>query len=362
MMRDEIEEVKLYYAEVPLKETFKIATGSRRSYKGLIVEIVTKSGISGFGEAVPVPYVLNETVQGVSEFLKKFSAYLSGKNPFFRARIYAELSRLNAPHSAFAAIDMALWDILGKRAELPLYELLGSNSAKIETSGTISIGNEKHTAESAKKLLKAGFKTIKMKVGLNVKEDVKRVKLLRSISRSFKIYLDANQGYSADEAVRFAKSVEKFDVSFMEQPVKAENILSLKKVKDGSPIPIMADEAVKSAKDALTILRADAADYINVKLTKAGSIEEALKIANLVHSFGKKVMLGCMVGSPLLLSALFSLFKAGKFDFADLDGFLTFEGNPVNGGAILENGALKISEGFGLSVSGISEKYTRRLQ
>ncbi len=361
-MQDKIKSVKIYEVKVPLTETFKIATGSRKNYEGIMIEIETEGGISGFGEAVPVPYVLNETVPQVEKFLKDFSKYLSGKNPSDRGKIMRELRKINAPHSGSTAVNTALWDIIGKTAKMPVYSLLGEDGRKIGISGTISIGTEKETAKSAERLLKAGFKALKMKVGLNLKEDVKRVKLVRSLSKKAKIYLDANQGYSAEEAVKFANSVAKFGISFIEQPVNAGDIISLKKVKENSPVPIMADESVKNAEDALTILRADAADYINVKLTKAGSIEEGLKIANLAHLFGKKVMLGCMVGSPLLISASFSLFKAGRFDFADLDGFLTFSESPVEGGAYIENGYLKISRGSGLSVKRIKEKYARRIQ
>ncbi len=360
-MQDRIIDVKIYRVKVPLREIFKIATGSRVDYEGIIIEINTEKGFTGFGEAVPVPYVLKETVPQVSDFLKEFSAFLMGKNPLERGSILRKLNTVSAPHSAKTAVDMALFDIEGKIAGMPVYQIFGEDSERILTSGTISIGSKEETLKSAEDLLKKGFKALKMKVGLNLREDIERVKLVRSIATEEKLYLDANQGYTPDEAIEFAKNVAEFGISFIEQPVSADDISSLKTVKDNSPIPIMADESVKTVSDALTLLRADAVDYINVKLTKAGSITEGLRIADLTHLFGKKVMLGCMVGSPLLIAGSFSLYKAGQFDFADLDGFLTFYESPVYGGAYLENGFLKISSGNGFSVTGVKEKYARRI-
>ena len=360
-MQDRIDAVNVYYAEVPLKETFAIATGKRDAYRGLIIEVKTKSGITGYGEAVPVPYVLGETIQGVSTFLLEFREFLLGKNPFLRLEILKKMEQISAPHSAKLAVSMALWDVLGKHANLPLADLLGAKGKPIFTSATISIGSEKHTIESAEKLINAGFKALKMKVGLDLEKDEKRVKEVRALSSAVKIYLDANQGYSKEEAVKFANAVKKYRISFIEQPVKANDILALRYVKERSPVPIMADETVKSSKDALTILRADAADFINVKMTKAGSIEESLKLVNLAHTFNRKAMLGCMLSSPLLISAAFSVFNAGGFDFADLDGFLTFDGSPVAGGAYLKNGRLFVSKGNGLAVSGLNGRFVKKL-
>ena len=365
-MQDKITEDKItafnvYYAEVPLKETFAIATGKRDAYKGLIVELKTKSGITGFGEAVPVPYVLGETVPGVSAFLKEFGGWLLGKNPFLRSDIMQKMDAIRSPHSAKLAVSMALWDIYGKYAELPLFTLLGAKGKPILTSATISIGSEKRTIKSAEKLVNAGFKALKMKVGLDLEKDIERVKQVRSISKSIKLYVDANQGYSKEEAVKFSNAVKKYNVSFIEQPVNAGDILALKYVRERSPIPIMADESVKSAKDALTIFMADATHFINVKMTKAGSIEESLKLVNLAHLFNRKAMLGCMLSSPLLISAAFSVFNAGGFDFADLDGFLTFDGSPVVGGAYLKDGRLFVSKGSGLAVSGLNTQFVKKL-
>ncbi len=354
-MQDNIEKIEVHYVKIPLKEAFVISRNSREFYEGVIIELITKSGVRGFGEAVPSKYVMNETVGGAMSFAKNELEQIKGKNIFSRNEIMDLLKDMESPHCIMNAVDSALIDIAGKILKVPAYKIFGADKKDIKTSATVSIGNIYDTVKSAEMWLKYGFKALKMKIGLNLEEDIRRIKDVRSISDDFDLYVDANQGYSVDDAIRFAEETDQYDVEFIEQPVSAENLSALRKVKLYSPVPIMADESVKTPEDAINIILMDAVDYINIKLTKAGGIDEALKIAHIAEAAHKGTMVGCMLGTPLLLAASYTVFNtANSIMFADLDGFLTFKDNPVEGGAYLENGFLKIYDGNGLAVKGIN--------
>ena len=349
-MQGKIEGVKTHYIKIPLTEKFVISQNSRAFLESTIIEIHAE-GMTGFGEAVPSKYVMNETIEGTLQFAKTLEELIKGKSIFKRNEITKILKGAHAPHCIMNAVNSALIDLTGKLLNVPAYVLFGGENRPIKTSATLSIGTEEETLKSAEHLLKTGFKALKVKVGLNVEEDIKRIKALRHLSDDFDIYTDANQGYDAEEAVRFANAVKDCGVLFVEQPVKAYDIASLKYVKHNSPVPVMADEAAKTPQDAENIIMADAADYINIKLTKAGGIDEAIKIAHITESAYKKAMVGCMLGTPLLIAASFTVFNSTESTvFADLDGFLTLSENPIVGGTYLKDGFLHIYPGNGLAV------------
>ena len=346
-----IEKINVYCIKIPLTEIFKISQNSRPFHQSIIIEVKTKNGITGFGEAVPSKYVMNETIEQTYAFSQKYLSILYGMDALNRNTVSEKLLSIHAPFCVLAAINSALIDVLGKLLNIPVCKLLGGNCNPVETSATISIGSLPESVKSAEKLLSEGFRALKIKVGLSVKADIERICAIRKLDKTVHIYTDANQGYTAGEAIEFANSIAPFNVSFIEQPVKAGDILSLKKVKEESPVPIMADESVKSPFDAFNVSAIGAANYINIKLTKAGGIDNTLKIAHISESAHIKNMLGCMLGSNILLSASFATFNASSnFTFADLDGFLTFSKLPATGGVYLKNGKLHSYGGAGLGI------------
>lgn len=354
-MQDKIEKINVHYVKIPLKEKFVISQNSRAFHESLILEIITKSGVKGYGEAAASKYVMNETIDGAINFAKNALEQTVGENVFNRNNIMNLLKGMNAPYCIMNAVNSAIIDINGKILEVPACQLFGAEAKDIKTSATVSIGSLKDTVKSAEQRLKEGFKALKIKVGVNLNKDIRRIKEVRSISDDFELYVDANQGYSVNDAMYFAEKTEQYNIEFIEQPVPAKDLSALRKVKLFSPIPIMADEAVKTPADAANVILMDAVDYINIKLTKAGGIDEAIKIAHIAEAAYKDTMLGCMLGTPVLLAASYTAFNAASsVTFADLDGFLTLSESPIEGGAYLENGFLKIHDGNGLAIKGIN--------
>ncbi len=346
---------------LPLKQPFKIALGTNFEYEGVVIQIHTDEGIKGIGEASPSPRITGETTGTVIDVIEsKIKPLLIGKNPLDIEKILDEInSSILYNSSAKCAIDIALYDILGKHAKLPLYKLLGGFKEEIITSVTIGIKGVKDTVLEARELVSQGAKVLKIKIGLAPVEDVEKIKALREeIGQGVKIRVDANQGYEPREAIQVLNKIEQYEIEFAEQPVAYWDIQGLKRVRDSVDIPIMVDEGLHSARDAINLIRADACDIFNIKLMKSGGIGEASKIANIAEGAGIPCMLGCMVETRIGVGAATHLALALKnIKYADLDGHLFLKKDVVEGGVITEKGVDRVTSEEGIGVKFINEMF-----
>jgi L-alanine-DL-glutamate epimerase-like enolase superfamily enzyme len=268
---------------------------------------------------------------------------------------YAKI--INAIHSFIphnpcikAAFDMAVFDILGKVADLPLYKLLGGAKSSFETDLTISLHTPEETAIRGLDAVKKGFRTIKAKVGVSLESDVARMKALReAVGPEISIRIDANQAWSVPEAIKTLDRLTEYDIQLIEQPVSASDLDGMKHVRNSVKIPVMADESLFSPADALKIIKSDAADYLNIKIMKAGGILPSLKIAHLGEAAGLRCMVGCMNESNLSISAGAHLHASqSHIIFADLDTSFFLKVDPVIGGIKIDNGTITLPEQSGI--------------
>ncbi len=209
-------------------------------------------------------------------------------------------------------------------------------------------------ASDALKFKGAGFPSIKLKLGGGYKIDVERVKAVReAIGYEIPLRIDANQGWDTITAIKTLKALEKFDIDHCEEPVAKWNNKALKTVRDNSPIAIMADESVFDHKDAFRVLSMEACDYINIKLSKSGGINNALKIVAIAESAGIKTQVGCMLESRLGLTALTHLVASrNNIIHFDIDSSLMHSEDPVIGGIeYVGNGKWMLPETVGLGAT-----------
>ena len=333
--------IKVRQVEVPLIEPFRISLGVITHSRSAIVSVETDEGLVGYGEGAPAILISGESLSGTNDVIKAMERELIGVDHTDLEKVNWIMDRTAAPSgSAKTAIDMACYDLLGKKAGMPVYKLLGGHKNFIETDMTVGIDTPEVMAAKAKKHVADGFDTIKTKVGTSFDEDLARVKAIReAVGDDVKIRVDANQAWGAKEAVRLIERLNEYNLELVEQPVPYHDIAGLEYVTKHSIVPIMSDESCFNSKDALRLVERRAIDYLNIKLMKCGGIREALKINAICESAGIEVMLGCMAEeSNLGITAAASLGAATKnITRADLDAIFTLTDMPFKGGVIVED-------------------------
>lgn len=327
--------------DLKLKHTFQIARETRDIQNNVVVLLQDEDGTTGFGEAAPTRF-FGEDAESVTQALVQSADLLQHADPFHLEDITGNLkNKFPKDAAARAAINIALYDMIGKKLKTPLYKLLGLHrpTAKV-TSFTIGIDTlEKMCTkiEEAK-----GFPILKIKVGF--KDDIDMLRELRKITGAV-FRVDANTGWTPDEAIKKLSLMEELGVELVEQPFPVGSIEALKKVRRHTKIPVFADEDIRDSKDIPAF--SDAVDGINIKLMKCGGIREAIRMISTARAHGLKIMIGCNIESSLSITAAAHL--VSLVDYIDLDGHLLITNDPYIG-ATVDRGKLTLPEGNGLGV------------
>lgn len=331
-----ITHIEIFKVNLPYKEPFVISLGIIESATNVVIRIRTNNNMTGMGECAPFVTIVGETQDTVYELSKQIAKLLIGKNPFAIEERIHEINRAVAGNYTMkSAFDMALYDLLAQKANLPLYKLLGgNNNREIYTDMTISIGPPEKVAKDALDFKESGFPAIKVKLGTTTTDDVNRIKAIRkAVGNNYPIRIDANQGWNTITAINTLKALEPYNIEHCEEPVPKWNTKAMAKVRANSPIPIMADESVFDHHDAFKLASMDACDYFNIKFSKSGGIFNALKINAIAEAAGIKCQVGCMSESRFALTALMHFVLASKnVVHYDMDSSLMLAADPVVGG------------------------------
>ena len=330
---------------------FTIATGTMDHAQNVFIRVHTNAGFYGVGECSAFPGIVGETQDTCLVLAREFAKIWKGKDALNINDRLADLDNFIAGNTTIkSAFDMALYDIAAKNAVLPLYKFLGGEKKPVETDITIGIGTPEKMAMQALEFKLSGANILKVKLGKNAIEDVERMKAIRQqVGEGIKIRIDANQGWSFEDAVFALQALSKLDIEFCEQPMHTWFDDRLPELMKLSPIKIMADESVYNHHDARKQINTASCDYINIKLAKSGGIHEAIKIHDLASSKGIACMMGGMLESRIALSAkLHFVYASRNIKFFDMDtcklGHLE---DPCAGGATYNNYNLDISDSPG---------------
>lgn len=356
-----IEKVETRILCTPLKKPFKTAMRQVSVSENLIVLLHGDDGQTGFGSAPPTAVITGDTIESIKGAVEDFIApAIIGMDIEEMDSILKRLDTVIYKNSsAKAAVDIALYDLFGKHFKIPLYKLFGGSRKEIESDITVSVNSPEEMAEDAVAYVKEGYKTLKTKVGVDSVLDIERIKAIRAaIGPDIKIRLDANQGWSAKEAVRTIKKLEDLDlgIELVEQPVKAHDFEGLKYISDNVDTPIMADEALFSPEDGFRLLSMRAADILNIKLMKSGGLHHAITINAMAESCGVECMMGCMIESKIGITAAAHL-ACGKLNITrvDLDAVDLMAEDPIEGGVKVEGSRIIVPESYGLGIVGIKQ-------
>ena len=288
---------------VPLKPglTTRTAHGPHSVSQYVIVRVHTDTGLVGLGEATVSAIWSGETSRGcVAAIEQCIGPALIGSDPreinALRQRM-DEAIKFN-PFTK-AAVEMALWDLAGKAAGVPVYQLLGGKvRGSIPIKMMIGAFDPPQAVELAQRFLKWGVRCLKVKVGIDPASDLARVKAVREAAGpKIPMTVDANCGWDTATARRMVRELAAFDLLFIEQPIPSGDPDALADVRRASTVPIMADESVWALTDAWTVAKAQAADIISVYPGKNGAIANTVEIVHAAKAAG----LLCHLGSNLEL-------------------------------------------------------------
>lgn len=336
---------KLYESVVHCRRPFKIATGEQDACRTLLLELRTASGATGYGEAVPIPLLTDETLDGCRQTLVELLLpLLRGRDIWTLRELHREMLRRTRAKSARCAIDLALHNLQARTLGISLSRLLGGSGDRFPTNYSIGIEEPETALRLAREIVEAGYQRIKLKVGLCPKDDIDIVqRMSQDLPPGVMLRLDANGGWDRLGAVRALQSMEKLGcpVELVEQPVPREDFEGLRFVKERTGYPIAADESVQTLHDARQLLRDGCVDILNLKLMKSGGLLPALEIATMARSFGCRLMVGGMVGESFLgVGAAAALASVMEFEYADLDADILLRDTPF---AEMEPGAAPLT-------------------
>jgi len=357
--------VDLHHAAIPMVAPFRIALGVISEAEYLFVRVGTDAGVSGWGEATPFAPITGDTQAINAAAATDLARLILGKDALDIEGRVAEMARFLAFNSSVrAAFDMALHDVAGKVAGLPLYALLGGGRRRLTTDVTVGIGEPEVMARQAAELQRSGVPAIKVKLGTTAAEDVRRIEAIReAIGHELPLRVDANQGWDFPTAVTVLARLASSGIEYCEQPIAHWDFDNFRRLRERVSIPIMADESVFDHHDAFRLAAGGCCDFFNIKLAKSGGIRTALKIDAVAEACGARCMLGCMLETRLGLTAAAHLVSARpNIRYVDLDSHFQLKEDPILDGARWEGGVIELptAPGIGAEVDpGFLQRCTR---
>jgi muconate cycloisomerase len=298
---------KAIVVSLPIRHKSVLGIGALERVDNVLVVIETDAAISGVGEASPWPCFAENAWSIKAAIDRYLGPSLVGENPCDIERLLLRMDAILHDYSfAKAAVEMALFDIVGKSFNAPVYALLGGKvREKITLSYSIANQDTEKDLDEIKWLLDAGLFVFKIKTGvLPLKQEVERIEAIRKfLPAHADMRIDFNQGLERELAIKTCRALEPFEPTFMEQPVKGSDIDMMARIATAIDTPIMADESVFSMQNAIDVVKMGAADIASIKLMKPGGIIRSRKVAAIFEAAGMPCYAGAMWESGIGIAA-----------------------------------------------------------
>ena len=336
--------IKFHKVNLKKKFPLQISRGIHSESQNVFIELI-EDGITAWGESAPGKTEgASSAIQVEESLVKLIEEGIEGLSIY---DVYQKGKELKTPPCALAALDIALWDLKAKKANLPLNDLLGIPKPSTPTSITVGINPPEVVKERVELILKnKQVRALKIKLGspngIDYDKEIYSKVLESAKSSKISIRVDANGGWALDDAKEMIKWLSERNAEYIEQPLAEGNEDQLKFLFKGRSLPIFVDESCRFSEDVPRL--ANFVDGVNLKLMKCGGITEALRILNTARSFGLKTMIGCMSESSVSISAGASL--TGIIDYVDLDSHYNLSPDPSSG-AVMINGVTMTNNGNG---------------
>ena len=320
--------------KIPLKRPFVTNLHTVTAINAVKLTVTLANGMVGVGAATPNRVVTGDNLTSMKAILDEviIPQMIGASLTHFEPLENKLQDCVVGNPGAKAAFDIAVYDLLCQIYHVPLNHLLGGSKQSMATDYTISIGDRDQMVAEAQDLVKQGFTALKIKIGnAPIEEDVATVTAIaKAVGPTISLRLDVNQAWSYKQARRGLAllAAAGLNIAFVEQPLPADQLHDLARLRQESDLPIMLDESVFSPADALRVVSAHAADYINIKLMKAGGIYQATKINQICEAAGVPCMVGCMIEAPGSIAAAVAFANAhANVRFIDLDSIYMIDEN-----------------------------------
>lgn len=329
-----------------LYQPFIISSGSHQALENVLIGIQTKAGVWGWGEAAVAPHITGETQDRTRANLLRAAAWLKGRSISEYLKLFIHLEEmLEGNRAALAATEMALMDALTRTLNIPLWRYYGPRPAPIRTDITVVIGTEAEARDFTQLWHARGFSIFKIKTGVDIDEDFKRILAVSKAAPRADIYLDFNGAFDVRTAERFVRKLAANGIrpAVIEQPVAKDDFEGLGYLARKLKAPVCADESAYAIPDAVHLINKRKVTALNIKLTKFGLLR-AREVWALARAKGVKLMMGEMVEGELasLCAAQFAA-GLGGFDFIDLDTPFFIKHAVANSGKLIAgNGVYRI--------------------
>ncbi len=320
----------------------------------VLIRVTTDDGFEGYGEATERPTIYGETQRSIAGIIEGWlRPSLIGLDPFDLEKIWEKMDRIAANQTAKGAVDIALHDILGKRLGLPIHKLLGSwNGRKVRAASLLSFGTPEKTASTAAERNKRlGLRAFKVKVGQDPDRDVKAVIALReALGKEALLYVDANQGWTPDQAIRTIRAMEPYGLAWVEEPVKKGDFMGKLRISRQIGVPLLLDESALSPEDVLHQIRLGINCMVNLKTSRTGfylsrKILHIAEAANVPCLVGTTRETGFGTAASVQLGSSFKNILLAEVGDIDL-----FEHNLLKTAFRIEDGFAQVPGGPGLGV------------
>jgi len=305
-----INRVDLYRADLLQDEAMVTSQAQFGTCEEVYLKITSDDGIAGFGEVRGnLEYVFGSTVESVVKIVKDHIIQsLLRQDQFKITALMKGIDKaIIGNQAAKALIDSTLHDLICRTLSVPLYDYLGGRTTSEDTVPThidIYVSNVEKSVGDAVKFVQDGFRSLKMRVGTSLVVDLQRLKAIRdAVGSDIEISMDANCAWSEKNAIKSIKAMERYELEYVEQPVRPWDILGLANVKRHVDTPIVADESAQSTEQIMNLISADAADLFHLKVAKLGGVLNTRRAISIIEASGKDYIMGQMNEGALATSA-----------------------------------------------------------
>ena len=350
---------------IPYTKPLKFASGEVHIANHVLVRVHTDEGVVGAAEAPPRPFTYGETQAGIIAVIEQiFAPQILGLLLLQREAIWSRLHRTVGNPAAKSAIDMALWDALGRTLDLPVTSLLGGFTDRMRVCHMVGFEEPARMVAEVERMRDVyGIRTFKVKVGRRpVTLDTAVVRALRDrFGGEIELYIDGNRGWSPSEALRAMREMADLGLTFAEELCPADDVLSRRWLVSKLDIPFIADESATTPAEVTREVLSGAATAVSIKCARTG-FTQSQRVHHLAEGLGLEVVMGNQIDGQLgtaCTAAFGAAFRLTSLRPGELSNFLDMSDDLLAEPLVISDGELVVGPGAGTSVEIDEEKLTR---